>query len=180
MTETRSTISHVVLNCFDLDRMIDFFTGTLGFHLSDRGMARGNRICFLTLDPESDHHQIALAAGRTGPRDAGSLNHIAFRVPTLADLKSRYRRLREAQVPGIDPITHGSWLSVYYRDPENNRLEFFWDTPWYVQQPIVEPLDLERSDEDILQGTLDRFGNTPNFCLMKDWKAETARRRALA
>src|SRR5665213_1170384 len=163
MTELRSTISHVVLNCFDLDEMVDFFTGTLGFHLSDRGMARGNRICFLTLDPAADHHQIALAAGRTGPRDAGSLNHIAFRVPSLSDLRGRYRRLQEANVTGIDPITHGSWISVYYRDPENNRLEFFWDTPWYVRQPVIEPLEITRPDEEILQWLLDMHGKHPSF-----------------
>lgn len=174
MPSGAASISHVVMLCFDFDKMRDFYTGVLGFHLSDTGIARGQPICFLTLDPAKDHHQLALAGGRTGTREnSGALNHVAFRVRSLAELRARHRQLQDAGVGGIDPITHGSWLSVYYRDPENNRMEFFWDTPYYVQQPIVEKLDLSLTDEEILQATVEKFGKTPGFRLMDEWKADT-------
>ncbi|MGH8699360.1 MAG: VOC family protein, partial [Burkholderiales bacterium] len=143
MNRGQATISHVVLYCYDFKRMLDFYTGVLGFHLSDLGRARGNDICFLTLDPETDHHQVALASGRQGPKEAGALNHVAFRVKSLAELRRRHATLKQAGVDGVELITHGSWLSVYYRDVEGNRLEFFRDTPYYVRQPVVEPLDID-------------------------------------
>ncbi len=175
MKHGKATISHVVLYCYDFPKMRDFYTSVLGFHLSDSGQARGNDICFLTLNPEVDHHMLALAAGRTGPPDCRVINHIAFRVDSLGELRSRYKQLKAAELKDIEPITHGSWFSVYYRDIENNRLEFFCDAPWYVRQPIVKPLDLSLSDDEILRATVEEFGKNPEFKLMTEWKAETAR-----
>ncbi len=176
MRTQSGAISHVVMYVYDFPMMKGFYTEIMGFHLSDSGRARGNDICFLTLDPGLDHHQLALAGGRTGPRDAGSLNHVAFRVGSLADLRWRYERLlAEESVTDVDPVTHGSWLSVYYRDPENNRMEFFVDTPWYMKQPIVDPLDFSLSDEEIMRLTEETYRDTEGFRPMSEWRAETAR-----
>jgi catechol 2,3-dioxygenase len=41
--------------------------------------------------------------------------------------------------------THGNAMSIYFRDPEGNRLEVFMDTPWYCEQPLREPIDLDRA-----------------------------------
>jgi catechol 2,3-dioxygenase len=169
----KATISHVVLYCFDFPKMREFYTNVLGFHLSDTGQARGNDICFMTLDPEADHHMLALAAGRTGSPEDKVINHIAFRVASLTELRKRYAMLNEAGVKSIEPITHGSWLSVYYRDIENNRLEFFCDLPWYIRQPVVKPLDLSLSDDEIMRATVEEFGTTPEFKLMTEWKSGT-------
>ncbi len=176
MRAPSAAISHVVLYVYDFALMRDFYTDVMGFHLSDTGRARGTDICFLTLDPELDHHQLALAGGRTGPRDGGSLNHVAFRVGSLADLRWRYERLMaEDAVSDVDPVSHGSWLSVYYRDPENNRMEFFFDTPWYMKQPIVEPLDFALSNDDILRLTEETYRDTEGFRPMSEWRADAAR-----
>jgi len=168
----KATLSHVVLYCFDFDKMIDFYTSVLGFHLSDKGEARGSQMCFMTLNPEADHHMLALVAGRTGTGEEKVINHISFRVDSLAELRNRHALLTAAGVKNIEPITHGSWLSVYYRDIENNRLEFFFDTPWYVRQPTVRPLDLSLSDDEIMRSTVAEFGETPEFKMMEDWKAQ--------
>lgn len=175
MKHGKATLSHVVLYCYDFHKMMDFYTDVLGFHLSDAGKARNNDICFMTLDPEADHHMLALAAGRTGSPEDRVINHIAFRVASLAEVRKRHELLKQAGVKDIEPITHGSWFSVYYRDIENNRLEFFCDAPWYIRQPIVKPLDLSLSDEEIMRATVEEFGHTPEFKLMSEWKAETAK-----
>ena len=176
MPAQSGAISHVVLYVYDFPMMKDFYTNVLGFHLSDIGRGRGNDICFLTLDPGLDHHQIALAGGRKGPRDAGSLNHVAFRLGSLADLRRRYEQLMaEDAVTDVDPVTHGSWLSVYYRDPENNRMEFFWDTPWYVKQPIIDSLDFSLSNEEILRVTEETYSGHEGFRPMSEWRAEAVR-----
>ena len=170
MDKGRAYLSHIVIFCYDFPKMLDFYQNKLGLQLSDIGKARGNDICFLTFDPDVDHHQIALASGRTGPAEGGALNHVAFRVSTLKELRRRHDQLKAAGVTGIETISHVSWFSVYYRDPENNRLEFFWDTPYYVQQPIVEGLDLSRSDEEIMTDVIARYGKDPSFKPMEDWK----------
>jgi catechol-2,3-dioxygenase len=180
MTRARVSVSHVVLFCYDFQRMLEFYTKVLGFQLSDMGRARGNDICFLTLDPETDHHQIALASGRQGPKEAGAFNHVAFRVGSLAELQRRRERLEAASVDGLDPINHGSWLSVYFRDIEGNRLEFFVDTPYYVRQPIVEPLDipLDVSEQEAWRAIEAKYGRDPSFKPMADWKAEAVKRKS--
>jgi hypothetical protein len=38
----------------------------------------------------------------------------------------------------------GAYVSV--RDPEGNRIELFVDTPWYVQQPLRIPMDMNLPD----------------------------------
>jgi catechol 2,3-dioxygenase-like lactoylglutathione lyase family enzyme len=171
----KATLSHVVLYCFDFPRMVAFYTDVLGFHLSDRGKARGNDICFMTLNPEADHHQLALAAGRTGTGEERVINHISFRVESLAELRRRHALVVGAKLRDIETITHGSWLSVYFRDIENNRLEFFCDTPWYVRQPVVQPLDLSMSDDEIMRATLVDFSETPEFRPMAEWKSEAVK-----
>ena len=118
-----------------------------------------------------------MASGRTGDPDAKVFSHIAFRLESLPDLRWRYDALRVAVgVHDIDPINHCSWLSVYFRDPENNRMEFFVDTPWYVDQPIVDPLDMALSDDDLLRVTEATYGSRPSFRPMAEWKAEAVNR----
>ena len=176
MRAPSGAISHIAISVYDFPMMKAFYTDVMGFHLSDIGRARGNDICFLTLDPGLDHHQIALTGGRTGPRDGGSFNHVAFRLGSLADLRWRYERLTaEDAVTAVESISHGSWLSVYYRDPENNRMEFFFDTPWYMKQPIVDPLDFSLSDEEIMHVMEETYRDNEGFRPMSDWRAETVR-----
>ena len=67
MANGRTAISHVVINCFDFQKMVEYYTNTLGFFLSDIGKAGASDICFLTFDPEAEHHQLALMGGREGP-----------------------------------------------------------------------------------------------------------------
>ena len=44
MRAQSGAISHVVLYVYDFPMMKDFYTGVMGFHLSDIGQARGNDI----------------------------------------------------------------------------------------------------------------------------------------
>ena len=45
---------------------------------------------------------------------------------------------RMKQVSGVTevvPVTHGNSVSLYFRDPEGNRIECYLDSPWYCAQP---------------------------------------------
>lgn len=177
MPTPKSYLSHIVMQCFDFERMLDFYTGVLGFHSSDVGEARGQRMAFLTLDPSLEHHQLALATGRKG--DSGSLHHVAFGVHSLKELNERLEHLRKHDVQGIELWTHASMLSVYYRDPEDNRMEFFMETPYYVSQPIAETLDVDISQDDatVWKAIEDKYGSDPSFQLMSEWKKNAVRTR---
>jgi len=178
MPNPKSYLSHIVIQCFDFERMLNFYTGVLNFYASDVGEARGQRMAFLTLDPSIEHHQLALATGRQGA-ESGSLHHVAFGVRTLKELNERLEHLRRNDVQGIELWTHASMLSVYYRDPENNRMEFFMETPYYVRQPIAETLDVDISQDEatVWKAIEDRYGADPSFQLMADWKKAAVRKR---
>src|SRR6187399_1784975 len=60
--ELAPRLSHVGLYVHDVPKMIDFYTKTLGFVVSDG--AEDGRITFLSRNP-SDHHQVVLVRGRT-------------------------------------------------------------------------------------------------------------------
>ncbi len=174
MANGRAAISHVVINCFDFQGMLAFYTKTLGFQISDIGNIGGNDICFLTFDPEAEHHQLALMGGRAGEPGGGALNHVCFRLPTYKALQAHHQRLGDLGVTGINTVTHGSWLSVYSLDPEGNRIEFRWDLPWYVGQPMAGPLDLSLSEDEIKRATVEHNRNNPRFQPIAEWRVKAA------
>ena len=81
--------SHAVLNVKDEDKILDFYTGILGFTVSDRGQLAENApdIIFMSHDPE-EHHQLAVLVSREDEGPSNSLNHMAFRVESFDDVKT--------------------------------------------------------------------------------------------
>src|SRR4051812_37629714 len=81
------SMSHIGLYVHDLPVMEAFYTGVLGFTVTDRGKVRGADIVFTSWDPK-DHHQVALVSGR--PKDLGynHINQISFRVASVEDLQA--------------------------------------------------------------------------------------------
>ncbi len=165
------SFSHLGFFVHDMEKMERFYTQILGFVPTDRGVARGRPIVFLSRDPR-EHHQIVLVEGRTGALDDKVINQISLRVDELDDLRQLMPAIEaDPGVSEIDPINHGIAFSIYFRDPENNRLEIFCDAPWYVDQPMIEKLDLSLSDEDILSNTERNIRELPGFQPIADWRA---------
>jgi catechol 2,3-dioxygenase len=79
-------------------------------------------------------------------------------------------------VTGIRQVNHGNALSFYMADPEGNGVEVYMDTPWYVQQPQGEPVDLSLPSEQIMTETEKHCRETAGFMPVDAWKAEVARR----
>ena len=155
--------SHAVLNVRDLDRMLDFYTGVLGFTISDRGPLGPNapEIVFMSND-EDEHHQIAMVPMREGETAGNPLNHLAFRVESFDDVKSMHAKLGNEDTK-ILPLSHGNTLSLYFNDPEGNGLEVFWDTPWHVAQPQGEVWDPNLEQNDALAWVKETFDEEPSF-----------------
>ena len=65
-----------------------------------------------------------VAPGGPSHRGAVGVNHIAYTLPSAAALMSLYRRLKQQAVLPVWPVHHGLTLSLYYDDPDGNRIEF--------------------------------------------------------
>ena len=180
MAAPELSLSHFGLFVFDLPTMDRFYTELLGFVVTDRGMNRGREILFMSRNP-SDHHQIVMVPGRTGSRDDQVINQLSFRVASLSDVKAFHAAIKDrTDVSEIRPVSHGNAWSVYFRDPENNRLEVFTDSPWYVTQPRGDALDLSLSNEEIVRQTEAACKSDPGFKPVAEWQAQFKERLAAA
>jgi len=117
-------LAHVVLRVTDLPRSRAWYLTVLqGWPAFENAM-----LCFLTYDDE--HHRIGLI-GRPelAPADdgAGGLEHLAFTYPTLPALLATFRRLKAAGILPYWTINHGPTVSLYYKDPDGNRVELQYD-----------------------------------------------------
>jgi catechol 2,3-dioxygenase-like lactoylglutathione lyase family enzyme len=174
------TLSHVGVYVTDLPRMVDFYSGFLGFAVSDRGgTTSGGEIVFLTRDPR-EHHQLVLASGRPADLQFNVVNQLSFRVDSLATLRELQRGIPNEHATELGPMTHGNALSVYLHDPEKNRVELLIDTPWYVPQPCRVPVDLSLSDDELWAGIERKVRDMPGFMPQAEWKAEIEARIAEA
>jgi catechol-2,3-dioxygenase len=174
------SFSHFGIYVTDLARMEDFYTRVLGLLVSDRGQVPGgSNLVFLSRDPD-EHHQIVLATGRPPGVEFNVVNQMSFKVAGLVDLKAMHARAREEGIKQFRVVTHGNAWSVYFADPEGNRLEVFVDTPWHTPQPVVEPFDIEAPVEVIERETEALCRNRPGFMSRAEWRAAQVTRMATA
>jgi catechol 2,3-dioxygenase len=166
-----AALCHFGLYAHDLETMVDFYTRAFGLVVTDRGKSpRGFDIAFLSGDP-AEHHQLAIAAGR--PQDAtfSTINQVSFRVASLDDLKRYFAFLQGECVANLESRNHGNAWSVYFSDPEGNRMEVYCPSPWYVSQPFGEPLDLDQPTGAILAETERMVRQDPTCQPIEQWSA---------
>ena len=174
------TLSHCGIFVVDIDRMVDFYSGYLGFAVSDRGKtSTGGDIAFLTRDPR-EHHQFVMATGRPGDLNFNIVNQLSFRVDSLETLRELQRGLKSEGVSEMGPISHGNALSVYFLDPEKNRIELLIDTPWYVPQPCRIPVDLSLPDDELWAKLEKDARALPGFKSREAWMADVEKKIAEA
>jgi catechol 2,3-dioxygenase len=173
--ETPPRLSHVGLYVSDVPKMIDFYTRVLGFVVSDG--AEDGRITFLSRNP-SDHHQVVLVRGRATDTETPMVQQVSFNVGTLANVQRAFRKVRDAGCEGISPTCHGNAWSVYFQDPEGNRIEMFCDTPWYVPQPLGFRIDLDKTEDELFRETEAYCRERPGFRPMEEWRADIGKKIA--
>lgn len=172
--------SHAVIYVHDLDKQIAFYQDILGFEVSDRGPVdrnnpEGLQLAFLS-QVGSDHHQLAFVPVR-GDGPSTTLDHIAFRVESLADVRTLAERLiTDGRASDLATLTHGNAWSIYFKDPEGNGIEVFCDSPFHVAQPQAKPWELSMSDEELLAYTQAEFGSEPEFGPIEEFYARHRKR----
>jgi hypothetical protein len=90
------------------------------------GIRRWPGWCSATNACASCHHRLALIHIPGLPLrdpDAVGTDHVAYAYNNLGELLSTYRRLKAVGIVPHWPINHGVTTSMYYRDPDNNRVE---------------------------------------------------------
>ena len=141
-------LGHVGLFCNDLKQMRDFYARVMGLTISDEDLERG--ICFLSAAPEVEHHELALVQAKDPRQKTHHVQQISFKVESLDDVRAFYHRLQQAGMRIDRTVTHGIACSVYFYDPEDNRIELYYTTPYKVRQPLGEHIDLDQPDDTLL------------------------------
>ena len=165
------SFSHLGLFVTDLDRIVDFYTRVMGFFMTDRGYLGERRIAFLSRDP-IEHHQIVFVEGRDVAREGRLLNQMSFRLGSLAELLAFIPKLEGEEASNLEPVIHGNSWSLYFRDPESNRVEVFADSEWYINQPIREILDYKMGEDEIRRQTYEFCRTQPGFKPIADWRRD--------
>lgn len=176
MKVTRPTPAHFGIYVYDLDKMVEFYTRVFRLTITDQGIGKnfGNRLVFMSAT-EDQHHQFVLSAGRA--KDSPStIMQASFLVPDLEELRWNRDQAAALGATQIQPMNHGNAWSVYYFDPEGNRVEVYMDTPYYVNQPYGVPLDLNKTEAELLQETEAMVRDDPSFMLLADWQAQFRQR----
>jgi catechol 2,3-dioxygenase len=129
VTDPNAQIGHVHLKVADLDRALKFYSGVLGFQVTQR---LGDGAAFLSAG--GYHHHVALSTWQSldgAPPATGTtgLYHTAILYPTRAALAEVFRRVLAAGIPLEGAADHGVSESVYPRDPDGNGVELYWDRP---------------------------------------------------
>lgn len=113
-------LAHIVRRTSRFEAMLAWYQTVLGADV----VHSDGMLAFLTYDAE--HHRIAIAnlpGLEDQPPMAAGTDHVAFTFADLGDLLYTYARLKRA---GIEPywcVNHGPTTSMYYKDPDGNRIE---------------------------------------------------------
>jgi len=142
-------LSHVNLNCANIDATSTFFQEAFGFRLTDRS----KMMAFLRCN--SDHHAVVLADSRID-----GMNHIAFMMPDWESVMRGSGRM----------IDHGypiGW-GVGRHGPGDNIFAYFVDPTGFVIEYTAEVLQVDdtyqvRGPEQWIwpQGRTDQWGIAP-------------------
>ena len=125
-------IGHVVLMSTNLQRSVEFYTGVLGFRVSDvypETMIKG-RMVFMRC--AADLHGVALVGAAPGIGGENSpqreLHHMAFEVSTLDEVfhARDWLRKQNVKIEFEGRRRAGCQVAVEFRDPDGHWLEIYW------------------------------------------------------
>jgi catechol-2,3-dioxygenase len=145
-------LNHAVLYVRDAQRSAAFYRDVLGF----REIVSMPNAAFMRA-PESDNdHDLGLfgigdaATASPAGRSTVGLYHLAWEVPTLADLSDHRTRLAEAGAL-VGASDHGTTKALYAKDPDGLEFEVSWLVPHELigddMEMATRPLDIEAEIE---------------------------------
>lgn len=143
-------IGHVHLKVSNIERSRKFYEDVLGLEYQQ---SYGRSAAFLSWG--GYHHHVGMntwqsAGGPPPPTGTTGLFHFAILYPTRKALAEALKRLLDHGVVLDGASDHGVSEAIYFRDPDENGIEIYWDKPrehWpYVSGElamVTDPLDLD-------------------------------------
>jgi catechol-2,3-dioxygenase len=141
-------LNHAVLYVRDAQRSAAFYRDVLGFH---EITTLPNAVFLRAPESDNDHDLGLFGIGDAAtPSPAGrtsvGLYHLAWEVPTLADLREHRKRLLAAGAL-VGESDHGTTKALYAKDPDGLEFEVSWLVPLDLLGDAPDmhtrPLDLD-------------------------------------
>src|SRR3982074_1410895 len=121
---------------------------------------------------------MVLVTGRPDTFGFNPIQQMSFMVDSLADLREVHKRALSLGATEMPPVSPGTAWSIYFKAPEGNTVEAYLDTPFHVPQPHGKPLDLTKSDDQILRETEASCRADAGFMMMEEFQKSLANRLA--
>lgn len=129
MSHTPKHLGHVNIYVRNAERSRQWYEEILGLHTYD---FKPGWAAFMSADINQSHEVALMQVGDDAPlqqKGQVGLNHMAWMMHSLDDLKELYQRLKDKNVP-IDHISdHGISVGIYFRDPDGNGVEVSYEMP---------------------------------------------------
>src|SRR5712691_13216617 len=128
------SLDHLNIFVRNAERSYRWYTEVFGLHTQDTMYHPGTerlRAAFLAADPEHAHDVALFEVGddAAGPQKGQvGLNHFAWRMASLDDLKEMHGRLSDLGVP-FSVSDHTISIGLYFSDPDGNGLEVYYELP---------------------------------------------------
>jgi catechol 2,3-dioxygenase-like lactoylglutathione lyase family enzyme len=162
MGQQPSGIHHLAFMAGDIKKHIDFFSQVMGcplVALFDMHGVPGGLHAFLRMNDHSYFSivqlpkvgDIPIELGKTHagsgalPSAPGTLQHLAFRADSHADLLAMRDRIRSHGVNVIGPIDHGMCHSIYFAGPDQMTLEVAASQTAIDPERWIDPAVLEKA-----------------------------------
>ena len=162
MSDTPLYLGHVNIFVRNAARARQWYADVLGLHTQDFVPGRA---AFMSANQAESHEVALIEAGENAAgvqqRQVG-LNHMAWKVQSLDDLRGFYQRLQDKQIPLERVTDHGISLGIYLRDPDGNGVEVYYELPrseWYRHDQLFSHGDRPRGlfpgpwDAQLARGT---------------------------
>jgi catechol 2,3-dioxygenase-like lactoylglutathione lyase family enzyme len=164
-------LAEVVLRTTGYERLCDFYALLLNQPRSvemtppkPEDPDEPTRICFFNFyfdHPYTERIAVFECAGIGSGKSSAGLHHFQLRVPGIDGLLDLYSTLKAAGHLPVESANHGPGTSLYYLDPDGNRVELsslnfatqqemqdFMATPEFKSNPNGFPVDPERLLKD--------------------------------
>jgi catechol-2,3-dioxygenase len=160
---TRCTgIVHVIYYVSSMQPAVAFYRDLLGFEIVD---SLGDAGLFLRLPGSPNHFDLGLvevgaeAVVDQEPTKRSGVYHVGWRLETLEDLAALHNEFVDRDLL-IGTSDHGTHVSLYAVDPDNNEIEVCWVRRANERRSeglVVTPLDLaEEIKRHRLEGSTQR------------------------
>ena len=138
MSYTPDHLGHVNIYVRNAEASQKWYEDILGLHTYD---FLPERAAFMSANLDESHEVALMEIGETarGPEKGQvGLNHMAWRMKSLDDLKEFYARIKSRGV-AVTPQDHSLSLGLYFKDPDGNGIEVYYELPrsqWHSQEGI--------------------------------------------